>query len=375
MYKYAFAVVLTLAMVMVCGVAYAFDYGHGFGTLTPWPAFSECGYCHVDNSTPYGQRTGPHDGYTATSNKCGLCHTLHDANSPYKLLPEFTVKATCEMCHDGTAGSGVYGSIKARGLTVGASHRVETSTVIPGGDGASGGSRTEVFKGTGGTLTCGDCHSPHNSKTVAGFRGERVRFNSGEQNIGAPTKEWRTSKLLRQRPTGADTTSTVYGSDWCASCHMGRSSGATVHNHPVDSKVTTTSPFYYDNVAVVKSDTSLETTYGTMGMEGTSTPNLYWHNRGFVMPYPRTAEQAGHSPICQQCHEDSRVVGEPGAVNRAQIYSYGNGVTLNETPNPSGPASDSPLFQNFPHETQNARLLVEVDDNLCLNCHSMAQLP
>ncbi len=79
----------------------------------------------------------------------------------------------------------------------------------------------------------------------------------------------------------------------------------------------------------------------TMGLLGSETPTLTWHNRGFVMPSPRTTDQAGHYPICQQCHEDARDVGEPGNVNKAQ----------------------------------NAYSLVETHDNLCLNCHAVTSLP
>ncbi len=38
-------------------------------------------------------------------------------------------------------------------------------------------------------------------------------------------------------------------------------------------------------------------------------------------------------------------------------------------------SSDNPRFQNFPHETQNDTMLVESDDDLCLNCHPQSQLP
>ncbi|MGB4593403.1 MAG: hypothetical protein WBI63_06470 [Coriobacteriia bacterium] len=148
-------------------------------------------------------------------------------------------------------------------------------------------------------------------------------------------------------------------------------------NHPVDSSVSTATPFSYDRVPIVKSDISLETTFGTLGLLGAVPGNLtgaIWHNRGFVMPYPRTAEQVGHAPVCQQCHEDSRVVGEPGAVAAAQVYRYGDGSTSDDA------GIDNPLFQAFPHETQNFRMLVEATttattDNLCLNCHPAAQLP
>ena len=52
---------------------------------------------------------------------------------------------------------------------------------------------------------------------------------------------------------------------------------------------------------------------------GRSTPS---DNRGFLMPYPRTAQQDGHAPICQQCHEDSREVGSLSA----------NGMTATAAP-------------------------------------------
>jgi hypothetical protein len=38
-------------------------------------------------------------------------------------------------------------------------------------------------------------------------------------------------------------------------------------------------------------------------------------------------------------------------------------------------ANDNPLFQNFPHETTNDNMLVETNDDLCLNCHPATALP
>jgi hypothetical protein len=93
------------------------------------------------------------------------------------------------------------------------------------------------------------------------------------------------------------------------------------------------------------------------------------------MPYPRTTQQKGHAPICQQCHEDARNVGtlsSGGASGTVSPYvvTAADGRT----------ASDNPRFQNFPHETTTYRMLVEATattftDNLCLNCHPLGQLP
>lgn len=35
----------------------------------------------------------------------------------------------------------------------------------------------------------------------------------------------------------------------------------------------------------------------------------------------------------------------------------------------------NPRFQNFPHETVSARMLAEIEDDLCLNCHPAGVLP
>ena len=331
----------------------------------------DCDVCHTEAWPPFDTRQGPHQGYSVTTNKCSVCHQVHEAaGGGVKLLPRATIKATCEMCHDGTGGYGVYGAITARGLTVGATHRIDTTNTVPGGDAATGGSATITFGGESDNLSCHDCHSPHDANTVDPFRGERIRFHADELNYGAPTKDWSTSHLLRQQPAGATTASAEYGSDWCAGCHKGRPSGGSVMNHPVDSSATHASPFYYDYVAILTTETSLLTTMGTMGLIGTSTPDLEWHNRGFVMPEPRTADQSGHSPICQQCHEDAREVGDPGSVNQARVWRYGDGVKEDaSTP------TDVPLFQTFPHEGQNSYFLVERYDTLCTNCHSVTSLP
>ena len=64
----------------------------------------------------------------------------------------------------------------------------------------------------------------------------------GDRKRGMDAGDTLSTKLLRQKPTGALTTVTVYGSDWCAACHRGRASGGVVHNHPVDSLVTNAPP-------------------------------------------------------------------------------------------------------------------------------------
>lgn len=369
---YRLAVAFAALLALIVTPAFAWGWAEG-GVYYSGDAM-DCAACHAEEFV-FLTREGPHGNYTAATDRCDVCHSVHAGPvGSISLLPMSTIKDNCLFCHDGTGGYGVYGTITARGLNVGADHSIDVTNAVPGGSASTGGSAVVTFGGESNFLSCDDCHSPHASSVVATFSGERVRFHATD--LGWLTY-WSTSKLLKQRPTGSATTSTAYGSDWCLGCHKGRASGGSIMNHPVDSKTSTSTPFYYDRVAIVKANDSLETTFGTLGLLGAvpgSLTSAIWHNRGFVMPYPRTAEQAGHAPICQQCHEDSRVVGDPGAVAPAQIYRYGDGMTSGDS------GTDNPLFQTFPHETQNFRMLVEATatattDNLCLNCHPAAQLP
>jgi predicted CXXCH cytochrome family protein len=369
------------------------SYCHPFGgPASPYPDMP-CEDCHGDEPEgplpgyDQGKFWGPHGGYTTGTTKCGNCHAVHNAPAgSTQLLPEATIVATCFTCHDGTGGWGVYGVIEARtGSAPGGGHSYETTNVIPGGDSTTGGTSTRTFKGPDGTLICTDCHSPHGAETVDAFKGDRRRVRTKTPSITS-------TRLLRQQPTGADTTTTVYGSDWCASCHEGRMSGGMVMNHPVDGSDETSTPFHYGNVAVLASNEPTATTIlSTLGGIDGGTP-VFAHdwpvdlnpsgNRGFLMPYPRTAQQGGHYPICQQCHEDSRDVGEltgGGSVGDAETATVSAADAMEWSSSTSTwtsvYATDNPPFQNFPHETENYSMLVEEYDDLCLNCHPTGQLP
>ncbi|MDO8915877.1 MAG: cytochrome c3 family protein, partial [Coriobacteriia bacterium] len=250
---------------------------------------------------------GPHGLYSKTSDRCGACHTVH-ASTGAKLLPAATVTSSCFVCHDGTGGRGVYGAIYARtSVQPQGGHRYNQVTSVPGGSSTNGGSSsTLVFKGDGGTLSCGDCHSPHDSNTVTPYRVERWRSSYSNVRVnpltpGLTYRNATTSHLLRRNPGGSTATATVYGSDWCLACHAGRGNTGSLHNHPVDTTLTAGGdPFTYDSVALLASDTMTDTTVlGSMAET----------NRGYLMPFPRTPEQGTHTPICQQCHEDTRNVG------------------------------------------------------------------
>jgi hypothetical protein len=347
----------------------------------------------------FAQR-GPHGVYKTTTSRCPMCHTLHDAPNGSDLLPGATIKATCFTCHDGTAGFGVYGTIAARGVAVGGGHSVEVTSVVPGGDAASGGSATVAFRGPGGTMTCSDCHSPHDSNTVQAFTGERIRIRALEKPIYS-------TKLLKKLPTGASVSTDYYGSDWCAGCHQGRASGGAVHNHPVETKASRPADFYYYNRLAVYAVppglwgsyeggnavpvTNTNAAIGAIGNlrtrgpagEGSAHPipqSSVWmeadyHSSPWLMTYPRSPLHSGHAPICQQCHEDKRNCGTLSSDGTTASVVQ-DGVWTTEIDGFENNAwVTNPRFQNFPHETENTSMLVETGDDLCLNCHPTGVLP
>jgi predicted CXXCH cytochrome family protein len=342
LYTAALGLVVLAILLVLPAAAFAF---HTDGRETRGTVAFACEDCHVTwaGGSDAGDATkdgaGPHGYYRSDTDKCRMCHTVHKAPAgSILLLPAATIQATCFTCHDNTGAAGVYSAIAARGGSVVASHSIETTSHVPGG-----------AADLTAKLGCPSCHSVHRATNVEAFRTDRKLPLGGAKFSNA---------LLRDDVGGhARGTFTHYGADWCAACHDQRMSGGAVVNHPTEPSGS--GAFDYGRIASVTgvndqtteilADLDPPTTNGT-GLGGS--------NFGYIMPYPRTAQQGTHKPICQQCHEDARSVGVPGAA-----------VAFSST------TPTNPLFYSFPHQSTNVNFVIEENDNLCFNCHPITQLP
>lgn len=116
----------------------------------------------VKNSSGYGMPTDfnwsfttgssdynlPHQNYTSSTTKCGLCHQVHRGQEK-GLLRKSTPADTCFICHDGT---GSKYNIQTIFTTVGVTsyHPVKGINIA----------------GNPETLRCTNCHNPHNANST-----------------------------------------------------------------------------------------------------------------------------------------------------------------------------------------------------------------
>lgn len=361
--RIALALMIAAAVLAAPAVAHAYNEGGSVPGSTVL-----CVSCHSATASPATtatmevSRSGPHGGYARVTTKCSICHEVHKAGG-VQLLPKATIKDTCNTCHDGTGGNGVYGVLAARGFTVAAAHGIDTTNMVPGGNAADGSDATMTFSGANRYMTCTDCHSPHDSRTVAGFISDRRRTATDSVVATAVT-----DRLLKQNPGGNPTTTSVYGSNWCGGCHQGRLvNNATQHNHPVETTANAATPYNYGNLWRVSTTNSPTSTPASTSVSQLGP--LGGNNNGFLILTPRPWSGI-HYPICQQCHADPRYCGSidsTGGNARPGTFTVttANGLGVN----------DNPRVQVFPHESTSTFFLVETGDDLCTNCHPVGNLP
>lgn len=341
-----------------------------------------CTSCHKDGiGGGPNQNTVPHGNYSATSDNCAACHKVHVAKEAF-LLPGATLSQTCNYCHDFTQSNyAVYklnydmeGQLydeyfnpknpdnvmeaalaKSGHRVIGVGYVDEAlndftgTTIIPGGNDATGSVANLVYEkdgklaGKDKALTCSSCHTPHGVKTVKAYIGEtdrNVKPSTATEDgyINASTR------ILRSTIYGPHATEPKnvanYGSEWCAACHQGRDNDLReFHNHPV--AMAKQWGWGGDNITLLK---------GSNDAADPRSNNIFVMNQS--MSIEDGAPVAYEKPLCQQCHGSARDV--------TLAFKDGN---------------PQQAYRNFPHQSTNKKLLVEVKDDLCMNCHEPNDLP
>lgn len=204
----------------------------------------DCSTCHGVAGGPGG--ISPHGGYSATTNKCKVCHAVHRAAGAYYLLRADSQSDACDYCHVGGSAHSekvVYdlnpaGTATTNGHTIGAG-MVPDSTVkqtaapvtITGTD-MDGATVTETIQvrsydaqrialyrfsrhhsqnpaGTGrsgfkpigpNALSCFSCHQPHNAPAQVWQPSKFTTSFADPTAAGVNTSGY---KLLRRYPAGA----------------------------------------------------------------------------------------------------------------------------------------------------------------------------
>lgn len=337
-----------VAVVFMCVLAFALVPATAFGFSDPaFVSPYSCNQCHSTSSASSTdwEGKGPHGLYTATTSKCVVCHSVHQAPAAgVLLLTDATLSGSCLSCHDGTGGTAPYDAIAARGGTVVSDHSVDTTSVIPGGS-------VELSSLAG----CGNCHSVHRAAVVAPFY--------RDSGIAHASQQLASSDCLLRSDVNTTTANAypVYGAQWCASCHDQRHSSSGTLNHPVK----TSFAAGYGEVTTTAGLAGYPTRAYGDGSDGTFFVGMGQTNAGYVMA-PVDASVDGRvenrqDPICQQCHEDARNVSTAFKANYRDPDPIAEGY--------------NPLYLTFPHQSTKPHLLVETYDDLCLNCHASEDLP
>lgn len=134
------------------------------------PAFAE-GYTTGTYTRANGFFSGPHGGYTTTTNKCSECHSTHYASGKYMLLRADSREAACDYCHGGGGGSTINimmdndyktndGSAMTTGVAI-ATNSMGTGTGHTLGYKGNAPADIQPAYSSVNGFACFDCHSPH----------------------------------------------------------------------------------------------------------------------------------------------------------------------------------------------------------------------
>ena len=150
---------LVLAVVAIVALATAPAFAEGYNTPTEYTRAN-------------GYFSGPHGGYTTTTNKCADCHSTHYATGSFMLLRANSREAACDYCHGGGGGSTVNIMMDNAYKTMTSDFDYADGVAVVDGSSGNGTGHTLGYAGNAPAdikpaysqpkgLACFDCHSPH----------------------------------------------------------------------------------------------------------------------------------------------------------------------------------------------------------------------
>lgn len=355
---------------------------------------------------PVGSDISPHGGYSASTNYCLQCHTVHDAPADYALLASATVTATCNTCHGlpaigqtsptgarqplepaNPATPGTAASRAAYTVTTGrnAIHGIGSSTppgetgitmtlsdwayswrfsgVPPATDATT---PANTVSATGGGLYCASCHTPHGEfGQLANAKKVLTTDATGEWST-VQTVNWAENTIIWWDPPGSASFKRVFlhlDADPAAWEVCDLDQGGSVGNDGVVQTVTAvagavdTVPVgscYY--AQVTDTDQQLVSLYGYKLLS--AFPN---HTYSSWKSWGTDRYNHDVAKWCGACHV-SRVPSEFGGT----MHNHPTGCTACHG-NPTGTAAGT---GDFPHTSANGAFLIQYPDALCISCHT-----
>lgn len=133
--------------------------------------------------------TGPHKGYTSSTEACGVCHAVHNA-APGEVLLSSTIANACDYCHVGEGLSYIQ--------------------VYAGYD-----TWYQTDNNKNHSNHCTDCHAVHGANTINGS-GILKATTSADGVAPAPVNR----SVGTTYVPGGTVAATASQSEWCSTCHQ-----------------------------------------------------------------------------------------------------------------------------------------------------------
>lgn len=188
------SILVVAAVVAMTVVAPAFA-ATGFSGYLTWNSVS---------GNP-GQGTSPHGGYSTTTQKCAVCHSVHGAAFDGEVLLPTPISGACNYCHVGGAGgyTQVYGGDPGNYF---------------GNDLDNAHNSFDNAFGVESGVRCTTCHSVHAAQSIMTANPYLT------QRLLVGDKAYEEDPMpnydpIGQAPLSSDTSDTAL-SKWCAGCHF-----------------------------------------------------------------------------------------------------------------------------------------------------------